>query len=82
MILSNESFSDLLQSNKIYFSGSGALKFKDIITNKNAFFANYSVISTAMSMISNKKYSKQHFADVFYASPEYLKEFYSPAKVI
>jgi tRNA threonylcarbamoyladenosine biosynthesis protein TsaB len=80
MILNEESFNDMLQKSKIYFSGSGILKLEDILKNQNAIFNNHQTTPDAMAALSYKTYIKKSFADVAYASPEYLKEFYTPSK--
>ncbi len=80
MILNEESFKDMLQKSKIYFSGSGILKLEDILENQNAIFNNHQTTPDAMAALSYKTYIKKKFADVAYASPEYLKEFYTPSK--
>lgn len=77
MILDDEVFKDLLQINKIYFSGSGAVKMKEIPDNKNAVFADNEVTPDSMAELSYRNYIKKHFANVSSASPIYLKEFYT-----
>ncbi len=80
MILNEESFKDILQKSKIYFSGSGILKLKDILENSNAIFNDHQTTPDAMTALSYSAYIKKSFADIAYASPEYLKEFYTPSK--
>lgn len=80
MILDAESFKNLLLTNKIYFSGSGMAKITGMIENKNAMFTAKEIIYTAMAELSYKNYLNKIFADIFYTSPVYLKEFYTPSK--
>lgn len=80
MIIDDNSFNDLLTKNKIYFTGSGVEKFKKTIINANAFFISDEVTPETMASLSYKSYIQNQFADVAYASPYYLKEFYTPAK--
>ncbi|MGI8582598.1 MAG: tRNA (adenosine(37)-N6)-threonylcarbamoyltransferase complex dimerization subunit type 1 TsaB, partial [Chitinophagaceae bacterium] len=40
LILDTGTFINILQTNKIYFSGSGALKLKNLLDNKNAVYIN------------------------------------------
>lgn len=80
IILDDGSFKDMLQKNKIYFSGSGILKLKDILETQNAIFVNKGITTDAMAELSYKNYINKNFANVSYASPVYLKEFYTPSK--
>jgi tRNA threonylcarbamoyladenosine biosynthesis protein TsaB len=80
MILDNGSFKDMLETNKIYFSGSGALKLKHILDNKNTIFIDNEMAPDAMAQLAYENYIKKNFANVSYASPVYLKEFYTPSK--
>jgi tRNA threonylcarbamoyladenosine biosynthesis protein TsaB len=81
MVLSDKSFNDTLQTNKIYFSGSGIKKFKEIKDNKRAVFLDTKIGSDAMAQLSYKSYLKKHFADIYTSSPDYLKEFYTASKL-
>ena len=78
MILEDGVFNDLLQTNKVYFSGSGAVKFKEITNNNDALFVISEDTTTAMAQLSYQSFIKKNFADISYASPVYLKEFYTP----
>lgn len=80
MIIDDTSFKNLLETNAIYFSGSGSIKLKEIIENKNAFFTDNEVTPGAMASLSYKNYTGNNFADVNYAAPVYLKEFYTHSK--
>ena len=80
MILEGGSFEDMLQTNKIYFSGSGAPKLKKMLDDKNAIFIDNIMAPNAMAQLAYKDYIKKKFADISYASPLYLKEFYTPTK--
>lgn len=80
MILDEISFKDILQTNKVYFSGSGILKLKDMAKNKNAFFIDSKISPDAMAQLSYENYIKKNFADIYYASAVYLKAFYTPSK--
>lgn len=77
MVLDNETFKDLLRTNKMYFSGNGAVKFRDIMNNEEALFGTAEHTTDAMAQLSYQNFTKNNFADVLYASPEYLKEFYT-----
>ncbi len=77
MILDDDSFKDLLQKNNIYFSGSGAVKLKNILNNKSAEFIGTESSAFSMAALSYKNYEAQNFANIASASPLYLKEFYT-----
>ena len=80
MVLDNSSFKDLLATNAIYFSGSGALKLEAVLQHEYAHFTRYPLIPDAMATLSGKNFTKKNFADIRSASPVYLKEFYTPTK--
>lgn len=77
MIIDAESFADLLKTNKVYFSGSGISKLRDTLDNHNAIFLEKQLIPESMADLSWKNYQEEKFADIFYSSPLYLKEFYT-----
>ena len=78
MILNDWCFKDLLHTNNIYFSGSGASKLKNTLDNKGAEFIGTESTAFSMAALSYKNYVAQHFANIASASPFYLKEFYTP----
>ena len=80
MILEDDPFRDLLKTQRMYFSGSGAGKLKKKLNDKNAAFIDSKISPQPMAELAGKKYLQQDFADVLYASPAYIKEFYTPAK--
>jgi tRNA threonylcarbamoyladenosine biosynthesis protein TsaB len=77
MILDKESFQNLFKLNIIYFAGSGALKFKQLVQNKNILFDEMPASPGAMAQLSNESYKSNKFENIFTASPLYLKEFYT-----
>lgn len=80
MILNSTSFNEMLSANRIYFSGSGAAKLEQVLEDQNAIFTNHKVAPEAMAALTNESFQKKKFADIKYASPVYLKEFYTPSK--
>lgn len=75
-IIEANSFSALLDKNKVYFLGDGAAKCKDIITHENAHFIDDKFPSSIqMAMLSYNKYKQKNFEDVAYFEPFYLKDF-------
>lgn len=77
-IIDNQSYSELLHKNKIFFFGNGSEKCKTTLAHPNAFFIE-NVVPLAQNMISlaEKKYSENLFEDVAYFEPFYLKEFHT-----
>jgi tRNA threonylcarbamoyladenosine biosynthesis protein TsaB len=75
-IISSNSFSDLLNNRTIVFFGSGADKIEPILSHNNAVFLN-GIRPLAKFMISPalKSYHDNHFEDVAYFEPYYLKNF-------
>jgi tRNA threonylcarbamoyladenosine biosynthesis protein TsaB len=80
MILEDGAFKNVLQTNKIYFSGSGAAKLKLILDNYDAVFINSAVQPNAMAQLAYKNFLTKTFANINYTSPVYLKEFYTPSE--
>jgi tRNA threonylcarbamoyladenosine biosynthesis protein TsaB len=70
-----------LKQNSIIFTGSGALKFKQICSAESALF-NDSIFSSAedLAVISEQYFQKKQFSNVAYVEPIYLKDFFMPLK--
>jgi tRNA threonylcarbamoyladenosine biosynthesis protein TsaB len=77
LILNENSFESLLASNKIYFSGNGAAKFKGIVRSKNAHFSEDDHYIASMCTLSFQKFIVAEFSDLMYSEPLYIKEFQS-----
>jgi len=78
IIVESDSFKTLLDTSKVFFFGSGALKLKNIITHKNAVFdANFVHSSINMSVLTLNKFHIKKFVDTAYFEPFYLKDFIS-----
>lgn len=76
-ILESNTFSNLLDENKITFIGNGSQKFQDICKHKNAYFIENITTPLASQMIplSTLLFQKEIFEDVAYFTPFYLKKF-------
>jgi tRNA threonylcarbamoyladenosine biosynthesis protein TsaB len=81
-IISENSFSDLLQKNKIMFFGDGAEKCKTIISHPNALFAKDIIMPSAINMcsLSENAFRENKFEDLAYFEPYYLKDFVGQGK--
>ena len=75
-IIEENSFADLLKTNKIIFFGDGAEKCKSKITHTNAVFENtFSPSAQFMIPIAENFFLENKFEDVAYFEPFYLKDF-------
>ncbi|NRD24256.1 tRNA (adenosine(37)-N6)-threonylcarbamoyltransferase complex dimerization subunit type 1 TsaB [Winogradskyella litoriviva] len=75
-ILTEESYSDILKKNRVYFIGNGVGKTKTLINHPNAIFIEDKLPSAnEMSLLSELKYKKSDTEDVAYFEPYYLKDF-------
>ena len=77
LILDETSFAETLKENNVLFFGNGSDKFKALIeSNSSAYFISDRCPSAAaVGMLAYEAYQKQHFEDVAYFEPFYLKDF-------
>lgn len=80
MILDEDSFSTVLRSGKVYFSGSGIDKFEKLIKNQNAIFMPGGISAGSIARLSWRKFEKKDFGSTPYFSPLYIKEFNTISK--
>jgi tRNA threonylcarbamoyladenosine biosynthesis protein TsaB len=80
IILPNDSFAAQLEQHTVFFSGSGAAKWRNLCTHKNAFFDNINISATVFSRISLQLFENQQFTDIAYSEPAYIKAFYTTQK--
>ncbi len=75
-IIDNNSFSELLNNNKIIFFGNGMAKCKEVIKHQNAVFVD-DIEPSAQYMInwSENYFNNNSFVDLAYFEPFYLKDF-------
>jgi len=81
MILEPESFKTVLETKKVLFFGNGAEKFSTLINHPNASFTPVFPGTKELAEIAWNLYQERTFADLTYAEPLYVKEFYTPLKV-
>lgn len=75
-IIDENSFSEYLEKERIYFVGDGAEKCKAVITHTNAVFIEDKFPSAKeMCSLAYGKYKKNDIEDVAYFEPFYLKDF-------
>ncbi len=77
-ILSEHSFSGILQDKRVLFFGNGSNKFQLLIKNPNACFKQIEANSKHLVSQSFFFYQQKVFADLAYSEPFYGKAFYSP----
>jgi tRNA threonylcarbamoyladenosine biosynthesis protein TsaB len=80
MIVDQNSFSSLLDTNRIFFFGNGSEKMRTLISNKNAVWGDVWGNSSHLAQLSFKKFLQKEFADLAYSEPLYTKEFYFPLR--
>ena len=75
-IIDETSYNSLLENNNIMFIGDAADKCSVVLSHQNAHFSfkNFNRASN-MSDLAFKAYKNQHFEDVAYFEPYYLKDF-------
>jgi tRNA threonylcarbamoyladenosine biosynthesis protein TsaB len=78
MILTEQSFSALLDENRISFFGNGSMKFSALVQHPNAAFVEVDASAKDMVLLSLEKFLNKDFEDLAYSEPHYGKEFYSP----
>lgn len=77
VIVDENSFADLLSTNKIIFAGDGAPKCSAVLSHqKNAIIKNdFNPSAAFMAKLSEQKFNQQDFENVAYFEPFYLKDF-------
>lgn len=81
-IINEHSFADELKKQQLFFFGDGADKCYDLLwKNSHATFVkNVFPSATAMAPLSEKAFNENHFDDLAYFEPFYLKDFVPGAK--
>ena len=80
MILDEFSFEEQFLKNKIFFFGSGSVKWKAICNNTNALFEHVEMLPQIMSRHTFLLFTQTDFTDIAYSEPMYLKEFQTVIK--
>ena len=83
-IIDEESFSELLNQQKIVFIGDGSVKCQEKITHKNAIFLNIEITPSAKTVgaLATNLYEKSLFENVVTFEPFYLKDFVGTQKKV
>lgn len=76
LILTEDSFSELLNIKKLIFIGDGVEKAKKLIKSENCQWLDYkNPLAIDMTALSDLAYQKKDFLDLAYSTPQYLKEY-------
>jgi tRNA threonylcarbamoyladenosine biosynthesis protein TsaB len=78
MVVDEKSFASFLLQSKVLFCGNGVKKLQPLISNSNALFSNTMADASHLARLSFNCYNNSKFADLAYAEPLYIKEFYFP----
>lgn len=80
MVLSDDSFNELLSQRRMVFFGSGSNKFKESVNSINASFMTVKHDAGHLFLLAQRKFRAGDFTDAAYAEPAYLKEFHTHTK--
>ena len=81
VIMNEESFKDILETNRVVFFGDGAAKCKTLLSaSANAIFLDAEIRPSAKTVgdLAVKSYSDSAFEDIASFEPYYLKDFMTP----
>ena len=79
LILDAASF-DGVRADRLVCFGNGSVKFQSIARSTRFEFIEMRSEAASLSQLAYQKFKDREFADLAYAEPLYLKEFYSPPK--
>ncbi len=75
-IITEDSYADILENNKVAFFGNGAEKIKKTLDHENAIFIDgVKSLASSMMELALEAYNNKMFVDSAYFEPFYLKEF-------
>lgn len=77
LILEPDSFSALLNDNKVLFCGSGSKKLQGLISDTILTVSDKRADASHLAQLAFRKFTNREFADTAYTEPLYVKEFYS-----
>lgn len=80
LILNEESFIDILETNTILFFGNGSMKYKSLAARKNAMFKDIKTDAKSLINISYNRFRIKNFDSLAYTQPLYIKEFHSSVR--
>ncbi len=77
LVLDTNSFADILEKHTITFFGNGSAKWKPLIENTKAYFADVEFTAKDMIALAAVTYQQKAFTDLAYSEPLYVKEFFT-----
>lgn len=78
VILTEESFKEILDKEAVLFMGNGSIKFKAIVQHSNAMFSDVQHGARDLGVLAEAAFERNDTADLAYSEPFYLKEFFNP----
>jgi len=79
LLIDHHSFHEFLAAGKVFFVGSGVTKWQPLCIHENARYKKSVNKGLAFSKLSYELLQQASFASIAYASPLYIKEFYTTA---
>jgi tRNA threonylcarbamoyladenosine biosynthesis protein TsaB len=79
LVLDADSFAEALARGPVCFFGSGAAKFRPLCP-QGIFLENFNISMPVFCQLSFQLFENQHFSDVAYSEPAYVKAFYTTQK--
>ena len=79
LILDAISFASILETRNILFCGNAIQKAEPVIKSAHAKYSMKETDSSHLAALAFEMFQQSQFADLAYADPFYVKEFYSPA---
>lgn len=77
LIIDENSFEEILNEYKILFCGDGCKKLQTILRHENVTYSTKAANATHLAQLAFNRFNGNDFADLAYAEPLYVKEFYS-----
>ncbi|MBK7291799.1 MAG: tRNA (adenosine(37)-N6)-threonylcarbamoyltransferase complex dimerization subunit type 1 TsaB [Chitinophagaceae bacterium] len=77
LIIDETSFVEFLNTHKILFCGDGCKKLQTILRHENVTYSSTAANATHLAQLAFNRFKGNDFADLAYAEPLYVKEFYS-----
>lgn len=77
MIVNEDSFRELLVTNRVLFCGNGSKKLQNLVSHQHASFSERSGNAVDLSVIANQYFQEKRFTDLAYSEPLYIKDFYA-----
>jgi tRNA threonylcarbamoyladenosine biosynthesis protein TsaB len=77
LVLTENSYSELLSNHKIAFFGDGSKKLEEVISNQNALFKSIDSLAAAQAILSTHSFQNQQFSNLQTTSAYYIKEFFN-----